>query len=355
MEKTRPIKTRQIIAEGKPAARTATSQAFPTRRVAPKSTSKRARPHRITTREAHDATSRLVVNERGQRLILRFTLSQRIEHQLLIVSFTVLAITGVPQRYASTPLGGGLLRLMGGIDLARQIHHLFALIFVMEAIYHVGSYLYNLAVYKRIGGIWPAWSDVTHLSQMLGLNLGLSKKHPKFGRYTFEEKVEYWALVWGSVLMILTGIIQWFPTLFTRWLPGVSIPFARTLHSWEAILAVLSILTWHMYHAVIKHFNKSIFTGYLTEKEMREEHPGELEYLERAAASARHMNRSTPTLGKVSHSDNGREAAVSGDVSMEQPLVKENRIGTPVSENNSTHPESAAPRLGITGQNGRPK
>lgn len=353
MEKTRPRKANQIIAEGKLSARPATRQAYPSRSLASKSTSKQTSAQRISVRAAHDAASRLVVNERGQRLIMRFTLSQRIEHQLLIITFTLLAITGLPQRYVDTALGSGLLQLMGGIDLARQIHHLFALIFILEAVYHIGAYFYNLAVYRRIGGIWPAWSDVTHLGQMLLLNLGLSKKHPKFGRYTFEEKVEYWALVWGSVLMILTGIIQWFPTLFTRWLPGISIPFAHTLHSWEAILAVVSILTWHMYHAVIKHFNKSIFTGYLTEEEMREEHPGELEYLERAAAYTRRMNRSTPMRGKVAQSDNGREAAISSGVSTESPLVKENRTGTPASKNNFTHPESTAPRLGITEHKGK--
>jgi formate dehydrogenase gamma subunit len=329
MEETRPIKASQNITEGKPSLRTERLPTLQGHRVKPKTASKQKRAPRMTVREAHDAASRLVVNERGQRLILRFSLSQRIEHQLLIISFTMLAITGVPQRYVNTPLGSGLLQIMGGIDLARQLHHLFALVFLLEVVYHVGAYMYNLAVYKRIGGIWPAWSDAIHLSQMLRLNLGLSNKHPKFGRFSFEEKVEYWALVWGSVLMIVTGIIQWFPTLVTRWLPGVSIPFARTLHSWEAILAVLSILTWHLYHTVIKHFNKSIFTGYMTEEEMREEHPGELEYIERAAVSAARMNQSAMMRGEISKKSNGRERVISGNEPMDISLAKENRTGDP--------------------------
>jgi cytochrome b subunit of formate dehydrogenase len=149
-------------------------------------------------------------------------------------------------------------------------------------------------VHGRWGAIWPNLDDMRHFIQMLRLNFGLSKEHLQFGRYTFEEKMEYWALVWGGVVMIATGFIQWFPTFITRWLPGAVIPIARAFHGWEAILAVLAILTWHTYHAVLKHFNKSIFTGYLTEEEMREEHPAELAHLERAAASLQRPPPSQP-------------------------------------------------------------
>jgi cytochrome b subunit of formate dehydrogenase len=91
-----------------------------------------------------------------------------------------------------------------------------------------------------------------------------------------EEKLEYWALLWGTLLMIITGVIMWFPTLATSVLPGDVIPISRALHGWEAILAILAILTWHMYHTVIKEQNRSIFTGTMTEAEMQHGHP--LEY-----------------------------------------------------------------------------
>ncbi|MGW8249077.1 MAG: formate dehydrogenase subunit gamma [Anaerolineales bacterium] len=327
MEETRPNRAMQNIVEGMPSLRSEHLPAVHERRGKRKEVAKQVRAPRMTAREAHDAASRLVVNVRGQQFIVRFSLSQRIEHLLLIISFTVLALTGVPQRYVDTPIGGGLLQLMGGIDLARQIHHLFAMIFVLEAVYHIGSYLYNLAIYKRTGAIWPAWNDAIHLGQMLLLNLGLSKKHPRFGRFSFEEKVEYWALVWGSALMILTGIVQWFPTLVTRWLPGISIPFARTLHSWEALLAVLSILTWHMYHTVVKRFNKSIFTGYMTEEEMREEHPAELEYIERAAALVAHHDKHASMRAENSNKSNGRETDASSEALVEVPLGKNGSKG----------------------------
>ncbi len=265
------------------------------------------RPRRLTRREAMEAAARLRRDAQGNLLILRFTLSQRIEHLVLLVSFTGLALTGLPQRYATTLLGDLTLRLLGGIETARQIHHLFALVFGIESIYHVVAYLYGLFMYRRVGAMWPSTDDLRHFITMIRFNLGLTDQRPKFGRYTFEEKAEYWALVWGTLLMGLTGLMQWFPTVTTKVLPGVAIPVARAVHSWEAVLAVLAILTWHFYHTVIKHFNKSIFTGYMTEEEMRHEHPAELEYLLKAVAALERAGIEPELVAQARGQGDGKE------------------------------------------------
>jgi cytochrome b subunit of formate dehydrogenase len=122
----------------------------------------------------------------------------------------------------------------------------------------------------------PAWSDLTGLFGMLKYNLGFAKSRPEFDRFSIEEKVEYWALWWGALVMGLTGIFQWFPALVTRFLPGLVIPMARMVHMLEAILAVLAIAIWHSYHTMIKERNLSIFTGHMTAHEMEENHT--LEY-----------------------------------------------------------------------------
>jgi hypothetical protein len=90
------------------------------------------------------------------------------------------------------------------------------------------------------------------------------------------EKIEYWAVVWGTILMTLTGYVLWNPILVTRYLPGEWVPASKIAHGMEAVLAVLSILSWHFYFVHIR-FNKSIFNGYLTEEQMEEEHGIELE------------------------------------------------------------------------------
>lgn len=96
------------------------------------------------------------------------------------------------------------------------------------------------------------------------------------GRFTFEEKLEYWAFVWGAIVMGLTGFLMWNPITATKILPGSWIPAAKAAHGGEAVLAVLAIIIWHMYGVHIRSFNKSMWTGKMSEKEMLHEHPLEL-------------------------------------------------------------------------------
>lgn len=238
----------------------------------------------ISRREALEAYRRL--NDAPAEYVLRFPLGLRAEHFLLIISFTMLALTGLSQTYYQTAIGDFILGLFGGIDAIRQVHHAFAFLLGAQSIYHVGLFIYKLVVYRQISGIWPEISDLVHLLQVLRLNLGITKAFPFFGRYTFEEKVEYWALVWGTIVMGVSGVMQWFPVQVTKILPGWAIPVAQTLHRLEAILAVLAISIWHTYHTVLKSRNTSIFTGYMSIEEMENEHPLELAYLKSASKAA---------------------------------------------------------------------
>jgi mono/diheme cytochrome c family protein len=104
------------------------------------------------------------------------------------------------------------------------------------------------------------------------------------GRYTFEEKAEYWAFVWGAIVMGLTGFVMWNPITAARILPGDIIPAAKAAHGGEALLAVLAIIVWHMYGVHLKHFNTAMWTGHLTEEEMLHEHPLELADLKAGVA-----------------------------------------------------------------------
>jgi hypothetical protein len=107
----------------------------------------------------------------------------------------------------------------------------------------------------------------------LGYYYGFTKKKPQQARYTFEEKIEYFAVVWGTIIMVITGAIMWNPISWTRIFPGQVVPAAKYAHGAEAILAVLSILIWHFYSVLIKTRNKSMFNGKLNEEQMLDEHP----------------------------------------------------------------------------------
>jgi cytochrome b subunit of formate dehydrogenase len=113
-------------------------------------------------------------------------------------------------------------------------------------------------------------------------------------RYTWEEKVEYWSLIWGTIVMIATGFMLWNPVATARFLPGEFIPAAQVVHGGEALLAILAVLVWHFYSVHLRQFNRSMFTGEMGEHEMQEEHPLELERIragEHETASAEQIAR----------------------------------------------------------------
>ena len=210
----------------------------------------------------------------------RFDKWQRLEHLLIIISFTLLAVTGLPQKYANAGWAITTIQFFGGIEMIRQIHRLAAIILMLETIYHGAIVTYKVFVLRLPLTMLPTWRDVTDAFQTLTHNVGVAKSPPKMGRYTFGEKAEYWAVIWGTVIMIITGFMLWNPIATAQFLPGQFIPAAKAAHGGEALLAVLAIITWHLYNVHIKHFNRSMFTGNISRHEMEEEHPRELAQIE---------------------------------------------------------------------------
>ncbi len=220
--------------------------------------------------------------------VLRFAVSQRIEHILLIVSFSVLCLTGLPQRYSSVGWARTILGALGGLQTARTIHHFFAVVFAAEAAYHAVVVACELIfVRPRHTAMAPGPRDVSDAFASVAYLLGLRREKPRYGRFDFKQKVEYWSMIWGTVVMCITGLILLFPVYATRFLPGILVPAAKVVHSYEALLAFLAIVTWHLYNAHLAEgvfpFDSSIFTGRMTLKRMKEEHP--LEYEELVAKS----------------------------------------------------------------------
>lgn len=216
-----------------------------------------------------------------ERKFIRFSYSQRVEHALLMISFTMLCLTGLPQSFIDAAWASGLISLMGGLDTARSIHHLFGVMLVCEGVYHVLVALYELlfarskptAMFPRPRDVMEALRQVAHLA-------GLKSDKPRFGRYDFRHKVEYWSVFWGILLMGATGLILLFPVAATAFLPGVAVTASRVAHSYEALLAFLAVVLWHFYNAHLAAdafpIDTSIFTGRISGEKMREEHP--LEY-----------------------------------------------------------------------------
>lgn len=210
------------------------------------------------------------------RYYKRFHWAQRIAHALLLTSFTILGITGLPQKYSLSSWGQFLINAFGGIEITRTIHHVAAVVLMLLSIYHLLDIGYKIFVLRVRLTMLPGVKDITDALQSFSYNLGIARKRPQMGRYTFEEKMEYWALVWGTVIMGMTGFLMWNPIASTKLLPGEIIPASKAAHGGEALLAVAAIVLWHMYSVHIKRFNKSMFTGKMDEAEMLHDHPLEL-------------------------------------------------------------------------------
>jgi len=216
----------------------------------------------------------------------RFKRSDRVQHAVMVVSFLVLAATGLPQKYiyANNRYLDDLLDLMGGLETVRVVHRLAATVLMLVTVYHLLAAAHRVLVRRVSLSMLPRYQDVVDGLQAVRYNLGLASERPRTDRYTWEEKVEYWSLIWGTIVMIGTGFMLWNPVATARFLPGQWIPAAQVIHGGEALLAILAVLVWHFYSVHLRLFNRSMFTGQMSEHEMEHEHPLELERIKAGTA-----------------------------------------------------------------------
>jgi formate dehydrogenase subunit gamma len=206
-----------------------------------------------------------------ERTFKRFDVAQRWEHALIILSFTILLLTGLPQKYFAS-WGYRILTTPESVNFVRQIHHIAAIVLTLEVVYHLGHAIYLMGRRRLPGDMFPTWQDVRDAWEMSKYLLYARKEEPAFGKYNFEQKFTYWFLFVGIGIMVVTGFILWFPIVITRFLPGGLIPAAKLAHSNEAIAAAVFIVIWHFYHVHVERLNLSIFTGWLNEHDMRRYH-----------------------------------------------------------------------------------
>ena len=228
---------------------------------------------------------------RIEREFRRFNIAQRWEHGILLLSFTTLVLTGLPQKYFAS-WGHYVLTTPQTLLLDRQIHRVAAVVLILEVIYHLIKNVYLLFSRRLRGDMLPNVQDLRDAWQMIKYLLFLSKEKPAFGKYNFEQKFTYWFLFFGIGLMVITGLILWFPIVWTRVFPGGTIPAAQLAHSSEAIAATVFVLIWHFYHVHFERLNLSIFTGRLNERDMRIYHAREFERITGEPANPEQVDNS---------------------------------------------------------------
>lgn len=222
----------------------------------------------------------------GHALYLRMTVNERIQHATMALSFIVLVITGFMLRYPDSWWVKHITDISTDAFVYRSlIHRIAAVVMVAVCFYHIYYILFTKRGRQLVIDLLPRWKDFTDAIGVAKFNLGINKTKPELDRFSYVEKAEYWALVWGTIVMTVTGLLMWIYTDIAGSFTKTEWDIARTIHYYEAWLAFLAIVVWHFYFVI---FNPDIYPmsmawlkGTISEEEMAEEHPLELKRIKK--------------------------------------------------------------------------
>lgn len=224
--------------------------------------------------------------EVGNQYVKRFTKNQRITHIFVIISFILLALTGMMLKFAHMEWAKFLARLMGGVGTAGVLHRIGAVITFGYFAFHMNN-LIRMKRRKRLSlakfildknSLWFNKQDIKDFWATMKWFVGKGPR-PNYGKWTYWEKFDYLAVFWGVAIIGFSGLMLWFPVFFTKFLPGWVINVSQIIHSDEALLAVGFIFTIHFFNT---HFRPEafpmdtvIFTGHMPLEHFKHERPRE--------------------------------------------------------------------------------
>ena len=208
------------------------------------------------------------------RPVTRMRLSHRLQHAVLALSFITLAVSGFALKFPDS----GLARMLGSSEPVRRwIHRIAGVALLLTGLYHLIHILRTPEGRQLVKDLLPVKKDFADLRCSVRYLAGLSNEKPKIGRFGYAEKMEYWAVLWGTVIMGATGLMIWFKLDVTRFLPRWVVDVALTIHYYEAVLACLAIVVWHFYHVIfdpdVYPLNTACWNGRVSETWQDHEHP----------------------------------------------------------------------------------
>jgi cytochrome b subunit of formate dehydrogenase len=237
------------------------------------------------------------------RYFLRFTLGQRYLHGVLFTSFLVLAATGLMMRFSGSIWAIRFAKLVDGFGTILFFHKFCALVLTLAFIVHVREIVARGVFHREKGIFWGPtsmvanWKDVKDLFNHMRWFLGLGPK-PRFERYAYWEKFDYWAVFWGMVVIGFSGYAMWFAPFFARFLPGWALNAALVIHSEEGLLAILFIFSIHFVNTHLRPdsfpMDMVIFTGRESEEEFKTRRPDEYQRMIIEGKSATRITDAPP-------------------------------------------------------------
>ena len=223
--------------------------------------------------------------EAQRRIIVRMDGVQRAQHLTLLISFFTLVITGFALKYPFSWLAA----LTGGDAVRSTIHRIAAVVLIADGLFHLGYLITQQQGRRLFLGMMPAPQDATDIWGAIRYYLGFSPSRPQFARFSYAEKMEYWALVWGLFVMAGTGLMLWFQVEFSRFFPRWWLDIATAIHFYEAILATLAILVWHFYQVFLDPdvypMNWAWYDGRMSVEVYQEEHALDAETVTQAVSA----------------------------------------------------------------------
>ena len=208
--------------------------------------------------------------------VRRMRIGELWQHTLLMVSFIVLVISGFALRFSDSWITRLFFGWERGFELRGTIHRVAAVVMIIVTVWHI-IYLFTKRGRGFFKDMMPKISDFREFVQRILYNLGRSKETPRFKRFSYVEKAEYWALIWGTAIMIFTGLFLWFDNVVVQLLPKGFLDVTLVIHYYEAILASLAIFVWHMYSTVfspqVYPMNPSWLSGKMPRDMFEHEHP----------------------------------------------------------------------------------
>jgi cytochrome b subunit of formate dehydrogenase len=180
----------------------------------------------------------------------RMSRSLRWQHGLIMVTFPVLAYTGFALTYPESWWAAPVLHWEATFGLRGFIHRAAALVLMGALIWHLAELGYSEERRNRLRKQKLGWQDLRNLWQTMRYNLDFESQRPRMGEFNYAEKFEYWAFIWGMIVMTLTGLLLWFENFSLTYLPKAATDIATTIHFYEAALATLAIFFWHFYWVI---------------------------------------------------------------------------------------------------------